>query len=114
MNLDQDIKVIQNSFWYTNKVSTIFLSKVSIYKFWKQAWPKMGVAMILTVAAQAHNVGIGENSRLVISDRVKSFMARSATKCKINTVWLPTTPNTMYPVYFIRNALYKEQASNKK
>ena len=50
--------------------------------------PKMRVVMILTIAAQAQNFGIDPN-QLVISG-VKSFLARSAKKCKINTVWLPT------------------------
>ena len=35
-----------------------FLSKVSIFKLWKRAWPKIGVAMILTIATQAQHVGI--------------------------------------------------------
>ena len=39
-------------------------------------WPKTGVAMILTIAAQAQNVG-KYGSKLVISG-VKGFLARSA------------------------------------
>ena len=37
------------------------MSKVSIFKFWKQAWPKIRVAMILTTAGEAQNVGMGPN-----------------------------------------------------
>ena len=36
--------------------STTFLPKIIIFKFWKRLWPKMGVAMILTIAPQAQNV----------------------------------------------------------
>ena len=65
------------SFWYTTSVSTTFLPKVFVFKFLKWAWPKRGVAMILTIAAQAQNIGTSPMSKLntkVISG-VKSFLA---------------------------------------
>ena len=44
-----------------NTNTTTFLSKVSIFKFWKHVWAKFGQVMILTIAAQVQNVGIGQN-----------------------------------------------------
>ena len=44
------------SFLYTNEVFVVFVSE-----FGKWVWPKGGVVMILTIAAQVQNVGIGAN-----------------------------------------------------